>query len=376
MAIKAYVGVMGSGKTYEVVSVVIYNALKTGRRVVSNIAGLNFEEIKGALIAEGVEESAIGELVCVPHEKILDPLFWRTDEDDKLGIDAFIQPGDVIALDEIWRFWDGLGLKFADGRGRRPERVMNFVRMHRQMTQPKTGVSCDLAIITQDPADVHRSIKGVIEETYQMTKLTVVGQENRYRVDVFHRTRMTRAPMRSFFREYDPKKFSFYKSHSQAKAGAADAKEINIDDRGNVLKGGLFKFVLPLMALLGIIAVWFLLRFFNPPKDKDKAPEAAASGQVASATTAAGESAPGAKSDKKKLDVSDDWRLIDWFTNKSSDVSILAADAQSRTRSVYDPPGFRVRGWSSAVKLPEGDMITFYSGQAPTKRDTPAMVKP
>lgn len=32
MSIKAYVGRMGSGKTYEVVSVVILNALRNGRR--------------------------------------------------------------------------------------------------------------------------------------------------------------------------------------------------------------------------------------------------------------------------------------------------------------------------------------------------------
>ena len=43
MAIKAYTGIMGSGKTYEVVSEVIRTALAQGRRVVSNIAGLNYE---------------------------------------------------------------------------------------------------------------------------------------------------------------------------------------------------------------------------------------------------------------------------------------------------------------------------------------------
>ena len=41
MSIKAYVGIMGSANL-RVVTVVIYNALKRGRRVASNIAGLNF----------------------------------------------------------------------------------------------------------------------------------------------------------------------------------------------------------------------------------------------------------------------------------------------------------------------------------------------
>jgi zona occludens toxin len=38
MAIKVYVGLMGSGKSYEVVSNVIVPALGRGRRVISNIA--------------------------------------------------------------------------------------------------------------------------------------------------------------------------------------------------------------------------------------------------------------------------------------------------------------------------------------------------
>ena len=43
MAISAYVGVPGSGKSYEVVKSVILPAIATGRRVVSNVYGLDKE---------------------------------------------------------------------------------------------------------------------------------------------------------------------------------------------------------------------------------------------------------------------------------------------------------------------------------------------
>lgn len=72
MAIKAYVGLMGSGKSYEVVSNVIIPALGRGRRVISNIAGLDFEAIKAFLIAEKIEPDQLGQLVTVSHDQIAD----------------------------------------------------------------------------------------------------------------------------------------------------------------------------------------------------------------------------------------------------------------------------------------------------------------
>jgi zona occludens toxin len=46
MPINAYVGLMGSGKSYEVVSSVIVPAVSQGRRVVTNVEGLQDDEIK------------------------------------------------------------------------------------------------------------------------------------------------------------------------------------------------------------------------------------------------------------------------------------------------------------------------------------------
>ena len=51
----------GSGKTYEVVSQVILTALRTGRRVVANIAGLHYEEMRAYLLVdEYLAEKQIG----------------------------------------------------------------------------------------------------------------------------------------------------------------------------------------------------------------------------------------------------------------------------------------------------------------------------
>ena len=75
MSIKAYVGRMSSGKTYEVVSVVILGALARGRRVVSNIAGLDYPSMLDALVADGGPPEKVDELVQIEHAKVLEPNF-------------------------------------------------------------------------------------------------------------------------------------------------------------------------------------------------------------------------------------------------------------------------------------------------------------
>ena len=46
MPINAYTGLMGSGKSYECVSSVIIPAIRAGRRVVTNVDGINGEAIR------------------------------------------------------------------------------------------------------------------------------------------------------------------------------------------------------------------------------------------------------------------------------------------------------------------------------------------
>lgn len=273
MSIKAYVGRMGSGKTYEVVSVVILGALRRGRRVITNIAGVDYAACADLLVAEGVPADKIGRLVTVPHELVTNPLFWLTERGNEAvkqkGLDPespAILPGDLVALDEIWRFWQGFGTKDGDGN-KRPDSVMNFMRMHRHFTHPETGVACDLAIITQDVMDISRQVRAVIEETYRMEKLTAVGSSKRYRVDICQGGQ-TRRVVRQIQRSYEDKYFSLYKSHSGRKDGEAGPREENIDGRGNLLQGALFKIVLPVGAVVACLAIYTVWNFLHPEAKK------------------------------------------------------------------------------------------------------------
>lgn len=349
MAIKAYVGIMGSGKTFEVASVVVLGALRDGRRVVSNIAGLNPDVYREILEAEGVEPDRIGQIVTVSHDAVLEPLFFRTDKDQAEGIDSFILPGDLVALDEIWRFWDGFA--------KPPERFMNFVRMHRQFVHPESGLTCELALITQDVMDIGRKVRAVIEQTYRMEKATAVGSTKRYRVDIFTGGKIRGAPLRQLFKTYEPKYFPLYQSHSQKQEGSADAKEKSVDGRGNILKGAIFKIVLPLAFLFGAAGIYFIWGFFHP-KDLKKPPAAVAASPGASSVPAP---AP------KVSDVSPDWRLRGWYTGKLGMVAMLE-DNEGRLRHVYMPSNMRITGLDAFLSL-DGVRVSKYSGTVQTNNN-------
>lgn len=355
MSIKAYCGRMGSGKTYEVVTSVIMPALGRGRRVVTNIAGIDYDEIVGILVEQGCSPDKIGTMVNVGHDAVMLPEFWRTDKDAEQGVDSFIQPGDLVALDEIWRFWEGFA-----GR-KMPERVMNFYRMHRHFTHPETGVSCDVAIITQDPLDIARKVRAVIEETYVMEKLTAIGSTKRYRVDIFQGARTSRRPLRQLQREYDPRYFGTYSSHSQKKEGDADAVEENIDQRGNILRGALFRVVLPLGVLVFGAAAYFIYGFFHPtPKDKPATEASSKAGAKQPGAAGQGDAVSHAKA---APDESEIWRAVG-FTFSARGMTVVLTDGYA-TRLLVNPPNFRINSVGVESVLPGGEIVAAWTGRKP-----------
>jgi zona occludens toxin len=348
MSIKMYCGILGSGKTYEVVSEVILGARRQGRRVVSNIAGLNDEVMRAILIEEGTPAGLIGELVRVEHDKVKEAIFWRTDTDDKTGRVPFINKGDVVCLDEIWRFYDGFGARDSDGK-KLPEECKNFFRMHRQFPDPVTGLTCEIALITQDPADASRFVKGVVEQVFYMTKLTAVGMHNRYRVDIYAK-KITRNPIRSLQRSYNEKYFPCYKSHSQSEEGGAKVVERSADDRGNVLKGALFKVGLPLAGLLLVSGAFFTWRFFHPKQ------EAADVVQVQSGSQAAPVSQSQSVVQSRPVIVVD-WRVVGWYSNGAM-ITATLQNSSGAIRTIANPPVYKMSASGLELELPEGGFAT------------------
>lgn len=345
MSIKLYTGLQGSGKSYEVVSVVILGALRDGRRVVSNIAGLNFERMRDLLISEGVPALRIGTLLQVQHEDIQAENFFRTDVDEKNGTETIILPGDVVCIDEIWRFWET--------PKQVTPRVQNFFRMHRHMVHPDTNFACEIVLITQAVDDVIKKIRSVVETTYVMTKHIELGTDKHYRIDIFSRAITHRAaPLNTYQKTYNPLYFDLYKSHSNSEDGV-DAVEKSIGRKATVWNKPILKYGVPISLLAFIFSFYYLWKFLHPAAIvKSEITSVSGGINVPSAVITKQENLAPVPSDK--------WRVTGWYMLDKS-LTVILSGTGGVVRHVQ-PINYKFFGRELELQLPEGGFATSYGG--------------
>lgn len=249
MAISAYVGVPGSGKSYEVVKSVILPAIETGRRVVSNVYGLDKEKIYQYLLKKNrkLTVEQLGDLVYVENEQCLDPKFLPSMEEQ----DTFCKAGDLIVIDEVWRIW-GSDKDI-------PKNHRSFIAEHRHFAHAETGVTCDLVVINQDVAQIPRFIKDRIETTYRMQKHISLGFRNRYRVDVFQGVKLFKNNRINYYQEkYDKDIFALYKSYENT-----NAKESVTDKRQSIFSSTKTLFFIVATPIFIGVSAYFVYDYFN-----------------------------------------------------------------------------------------------------------------
>ena len=256
MAINAYTGLMGSGKTYEVVSSVILPAIKAGRDVVTNIYGLN-----AGLVYKHLQQPdkgcEFGKIRIVQNEDVEKPDFFPSSESDKTSV---VRQGNLVAIDEAWRFW---------GANKWPVEHMVFFREHRHYIDAK-GISCDMALMVQDITDLDKRLKNVIEMSFGFTKLKSLGFTSRYRIEVYEGSKLFKSKRTSWSsKTYNKKIFPLYKSYA---SDSVQGVEKSIDGRQNMLKTGAFVFPVLIAVALIVAGAYKLTDFFNPdrvnPKEK------------------------------------------------------------------------------------------------------------
>lgn len=239
MAINAYTGLMGSGKSYEAVVSVIVPAIRAGRTVVTNIDGINQDAIYAYLEEKHSDDGRdLGRVIHVSNDAVLSPDFFP--DEARPDVCTVVSPGDLVVIDEAWRMW-GSDMKI-------PAASMQFFRMHRHYTHSKTGVSCDVALVVQSVGDLHRSLRAVVEMTARMTKLKTIGLSRGYRIELFEGAKITNASrFDRYVKKYDPDIFPLYKSYA-----GGSGSESSIDSRQNILKN-------PKFIALGVMSVGFIV---------------------------------------------------------------------------------------------------------------------
>lgn len=242
MAIEAYVGLPGHGKSYGVVEHVVLPSIMEGRHVVTNIP-LEREDI---LADHGIPGSDITQL---PED-----WFERPDMAD------FVPAGSVLILDELWRRWPS-GLKA--NQASLADKSLLAEHRHRVDSH---GRSMRIVLVTQDLSQLSSWVRILIEQTYKMTKLTAIGSAKKYRVDIYLGAPTGQSIpksklIRQTFGQYKKEVYKYYSSATQSATGSV-GDESNADKRGVIWRSPfiIFSIVAP---ILGIpLFLWYVVGIF------------------------------------------------------------------------------------------------------------------
>lgn len=207
--INAIVGRPRSGKSYEAVAFHIIPAVKSGRKVITNIplnlshfAAVYGDECLALIDVRAFDFAAYGDLR--PFSTVAEYMDdWRNDKGQ----------GPLYVIDEA---------HLCLPRVRTPVAVTEWYSMHGHY-----GV--DIILLTQNIRKVDRDIQDMCELVYYCGKLTALGLEDRYSRKV--RGGVSGEVLNEETRTYNASYFPFYKSHTQSKdavveASAQDVKPI------------------------------------------------------------------------------------------------------------------------------------------------------
>jgi len=232
MSMVALTGLPGAGKSYEAVANQIIPALKAGRIVYTNM-----KVDRDALI-----KMCGGGDICFLPEGV-----------KAAELVLFVPPGAVLVLDEVWRYWPaGMTAKNI------PEGEKEFFAMHRHKVG-EDGNSQEIVLVTQDLSQIAAFLRELVEQTFRMTKLTVIGSKNKYRIDIYEGAVSGQRPpvskrIREIFCSYRPEIYACYQSHTLSMTGKAGSEE-KADQRGSLLKGWTLKASVAALVLLPF-AIW------------------------------------------------------------------------------------------------------------------------
>jgi zona occludens toxin len=249
MAIDAYTGLPGSGKSYSVVKFAILPSLKQGRLVITNIP-----------LTELAHEEFPGLIRQLPHDWYRDEKLFET-----------VPNGSVVVLDELWRRWPK-GMPAA----KVPFRDKEFLAEHRHLVDEE-GNSTRIVLVTQDLDQIAAFATMLVDTTYQSVKLSALGSNKRFRVDIYQGAAKGQRPpksrlLRSVYDTYQKQIHQYYQSATKSLTGQV-GDESRADKRATIWRSPLMMFTLVSPVLIGLL-VWQIGKFFaNGMTFKEPEPE-------------------------------------------------------------------------------------------------------
>lgn len=238
MAIDAYVGLPGSGKTYSVVKFAILPSLKQGRLVITNIP-----------LTDLAHQDYPDQIRQLPHNWYQDEKLFET-----------VPNGAVVVLDELWRRWPK-GMPAA----KVPFRDKEFLAEHRHLVDEE-GNSTRIVLVTQDLDQIAAFATMLVDTTYQSVKLSALGANKKFRVDIYQGAAKGQRPpksrlLRSTYDRYEKSIHQYYQSATKSLTGVV-GDESRADKRATIWRSPLMIFTLISPFLIGFL-VWQIVQFFG-----------------------------------------------------------------------------------------------------------------
>lgn len=333
---------MGSGKSFECVVSVILPALCSGRRVVTNVDGIDNDACRAYCNDKfNIPISELGYIFHCKNEDVSKPNFFPHGSDSE----TFCQPGDMVCIDEAWRFW-GTDCKILK------EHAI-FFREHRHYVNEKTKISCDLVLMVQDISDLRRTLKVVVEVSFRTTKIKSLGLNKVYRVEMwegYKQTAKSRVSVEN--KTYDKEIFPLYSSYV-----GGSGKELQVDKRQNVLSSKKLWLMAIGIIVLGSVGLYGVMHFFDASR-YDKTAKTSLTGNHGDNGL---NIVPGTAPQKRtaSTDVSEAWRISG--TIQSGGVSYVVLSGTSGRVRLEHPSNFQNSG-STIVGVVDGERITIWSG--------------
>ncbi|MFA0570311.1 zonular occludens toxin domain-containing protein [Vibrio gallaecicus] len=201
------VGRPGGGKSYEAVAFQVIPALKSGRKVITNLplqiehfVAVLGEEVRDLIVVIDGQLNDFGS-VERPFSKVSDYSDeWRNEKGQ----------GPLYVVDEAHMTLPNRSLN---------TEILEWYSLHRHY-----GV--DIILVTQNLRKIHRDIKDMIEVTYKCAKNTALGSNNTYTRKVL--SGANGDTVNTSIRKYEQAYFPFYKSHTASNSSVTEAMAADI----------------------------------------------------------------------------------------------------------------------------------------------------
>lgn len=229
--INLILGRPGGGKSYEAVTYHIIPAVKSGRKVVTNLP-LNIDHFAKVFGEE------VRELIVVIDSKLNDfgnidrPFSKPEDYQDEWKNDK--GQGVLVVVDEAHMVLPTSGTD---------KKVLEFLSLHRHY-----GI--DVVLITQSDRKLHKDVRDMVQLVYRCSKNTALGSDKSYTQKVQDGCRG--AVVNTNQRRYNKSYFPFYQSHTASNTAVKEATASDVKPLWQhwsfvgsaILLGGVLIFVL------------------------------------------------------------------------------------------------------------------------------------